>query len=76
MKTFIIEATFEDRNENQQSIIIGKTLAKDKIEAHKNMCKNIKQKMNMLFLECVDTVSLAMLNFSIMILMKWKLYNV
>ena len=42
MKTLIIEATFEDRNENQQSIIIGKTLAKDKIEAHKNMCKKYK----------------------------------
>ena len=42
MKTFIIEATFEDRNENQQSIIIGKTLAKDKIEAYSNMCKKYK----------------------------------
>ena len=31
MKTFIIEATFEDRNENQQSIIIGKTLANDRL---------------------------------------------
>ena len=42
MKTFIIEATFEDRNENQQSIIIGKTLAKDRLEAYSNMCKKYK----------------------------------
>ena len=42
MKTFIIEATFEDRNENQQSIIIGKTLANDRLEAYSNMCKKYK----------------------------------
>ena len=39
MKTFIIEATFEDGNENQQSIMIGKTLAKDSGQAYANMCK-------------------------------------
>lgn len=44
MKTFIIEATFEDCNKNQQSIIIGKTLAKDKIEAYENMCNKYKNK--------------------------------
>lgn len=44
MKTFIIEATFEDCNKNQQSIIIGKTLAKDSIEAYENMCNKYKNK--------------------------------
>ncbi len=39
MKTFIIEATFEDHNGVQCSIIIGKTLAKDSIEAYTNMCR-------------------------------------
>ena len=39
MKIFIIEATFEDNNEIQHSIIVGKTLAKDRIEAYTNMCK-------------------------------------
>ena len=42
MKTFVIEATFENNNAEQCSIIIGKTLAKDKIEAYSNMCKKYK----------------------------------
>lgn len=44
MKTFIIEATFENNNAEQCSVIIGKTLAKDRIEAYENMLKKYKNK--------------------------------
>ena len=44
MKTFIIEATFENNNAEQCSVIIGKSLAKDKIEAYENMCNKYKNK--------------------------------
>lgn len=40
MKTFIIELTFNScYNDNNISIILGKTVAKDELEAHENICK-------------------------------------